>query len=110
MTTKVSIGNIHITAYPDFCPPPFDPTIFFDDTTLTDWNPYSSEYLNEPGLFQTNFVAWLLQWKDQNILIDNSLSRFKIIFAAAGHPSCVFKITYNELIKITKGIVKEISE
>ena len=32
------------------------------------------------------------------------------IFAAAGHPNCVFKITYNELIKITNGSEKEISE
>ena len=73
MISKVSIGNIHITAYQDFSPPPFDPTIFFDDTTLTDWEPYSSEYLNEQGLFQTNFVAWLIQWRDQNILIDTGI-------------------------------------
>ena len=35
--------------------------------------------------------------------MDKSLSRFPFVFAAAGHPNCVFKITYNELIKITKG-------
>ena len=45
-----------------------------------------------------------------NILVDKSLIRFPYIFAAAGHPNCVFKITYNELIKITKGSEKEISE
>ena len=45
-----------------------------------------------------------------NILVDKSLDRFQYIFAAAGHPNCVFKITYNELIKITKGSEKEISE
>ena len=45
-----------------------------------------------------------------DILIDNSLNRFPYIFAAAGHPNCVFKITYEELIKITKGSEKEISE
>ena len=44
------------------------------------------------------------------ILIDNSLNRFPHIFAAAGHPNCVFKITYNDLIKITNGSEKEISE
>ena len=42
--------------------------------------------------------------------IITGLIEFKIIFAAAGHPSCVFKITYNELIKITKGEEKDISE
>ena len=47
---------------------------------------------------------------DLDILIDKSLSRFPYIFAAAGHPNCVFKITYNELIKITNGSEKEISE
>jgi len=45
-----------------------------------------------------------------NILVDKSLSRFPYIFAAAGHPNCVFKITYNELIKITNGSEEEISE
>ena len=44
------------------------------------------------------------------ILIDNSLNRFPFVFAAAGHPNCVFKITYEKLIKITKGSEKEISE
>ena len=44
------------------------------------------------------------------ILIDNSLNRFPFVFAAAGHPNCVFKITYEKLIKITKGLEKEISE
>jgi len=45
-----------------------------------------------------------------NILVDKSLNRFPYIFAAAGHPNCVFKITYNDLIKITNGSEKEISE
>ena len=45
-----------------------------------------------------------------DILIDKSLNRFPYIFAAAGHPNCVFKITYDNLIKITKGSEKEISE
>ena len=45
-----------------------------------------------------------------DILIDKSLNRFSYIFAAAGHPNCVFKITYDDLIKITKGSEKEISE
>ena len=44
------------------------------------------------------------------ILIDNSLERFTNLFAAAGHPNCVFKIDYINLQKITNGLVKEISE
>ena len=44
------------------------------------------------------------------IFVDNSLSRFKDIFAAAGHPNVIFKINYEKLIKITKGVVKDITE
>ena len=45
-----------------------------------------------------------------DIFIDKSLNRFPYIFAAAGHPNCVFKIIYDDLIKITKGSEKSISE
>ena len=44
------------------------------------------------------------------IFVDNSLSRFKDIFAAAGHPNVIFKINYEKLIQITKGDVKDITE
>ena len=45
-----------------------------------------------------------------NIFIDKSLERFVILYAAAGHPNCVFKIDYSNLQKITQGLIKEISE
>ena len=45
-----------------------------------------------------------------NILIDNSLERFTSLFAAAGHPNCVFKINFENLQKITNGLIKEIIE
>ena len=45
-----------------------------------------------------------------DVVVDKSLNRFKFLFAAAGHPNCVFKITYDQLIKITKGLEKEITE
>ena len=44
------------------------------------------------------------------ILIDNSLERFKDLYAAAGHPNCVFKIDFKNLKKITNGVIKELSE
>ena len=44
------------------------------------------------------------------IFIDNSLSRFKDIFAASGHPNVIFNINYEKLIHITKGDVKDITE
>ncbi len=44
------------------------------------------------------------------IYIDESLSRFKNIYGAAGHPNCVFKIDFENLQKITNGEVMDISE
>ena len=44
------------------------------------------------------------------IYVDNNLERFKIVFAAAGHPNCVFKIEYKQLIKLTSGEIKELTE
>ena len=60
--------------------------------------------------FSIGGVAPVAHATSLNILIDKSLNRFPYIFAAAGHPNCVFKITYDDLIKITKGSEKEISE
>ena len=48
--------------------------------------------------------------KKIEIIIDNSLERFKKLFAAAGHPNCVFKINLNNIQKITNGKVKDIVE
>tara|TARA_B100001250_G_scaffold153055_1_gene131442 strand:- start:3360 stop:3839 length:480 start_codon:yes stop_codon:yes gene_type:complete len=45
-----------------------------------------------------------------NIFIDQSLERFNDIFAAAGHPNCVFKISFKNLSKITNGDIKDIIE
>ena len=45
-----------------------------------------------------------------DIFIDKSLERFVDLYAAAGHPNCIFKISFNDLQKITNGLIKEISE
>jgi len=60
--------------------------------------------------FSIGGVAPVAHTLSLDILVDKSLNRFQYIFAAAGHPNCVFKITYDELIKITNGSEKEISE
>ena len=44
------------------------------------------------------------------ILIDKSFDRFVNVFAAAGHPNSIFKISSANLIKITNGKVMDISE
>jgi len=48
--------------------------------------------------------------KKVDILIDNNLSRFNDLYAAAGHPNCVFKIDFKNLVQITNGIILDITE
>ena len=38
--------------------------------------------------------------KKIEIIIDNSLKRFNQLFAAAGHPNCVFKINFKDIKKL----------
>ena len=45
-----------------------------------------------------------------DIYIDNSLERFDFLYAAAGHPNCIFKISFLDLKKITKGVIEDIIE
>jgi len=44
------------------------------------------------------------------IIIDNSLERFNELFAAAGHPNCVFKINLINIQRITNGKIEDIIE
>tara|TARA_B100001063_G_scaffold132434_1_gene123761 strand:+ start:59 stop:538 length:480 start_codon:yes stop_codon:yes gene_type:complete len=44
------------------------------------------------------------------IFIDKSLERFINLFAAAGHPNCVFKTNFIDIQKITNGKVENIIE
>ena len=44
------------------------------------------------------------------IYIDSNLKRFTKIFAAAGHPNCVFEISFNELLNLTSGEIKNLTE
>ena len=44
------------------------------------------------------------------ILVDESLNRFKNLYAAAGHPNCIFKINFDDLLNLTNGTVKDIVE
>ena len=60
--------------------------------------------------FSIGGVAPIAHLKKLNILIDKSLGRFQNVFAAAGHPNSIFKIEYNQLVQMTKGEVKEITE
>ena len=45
-----------------------------------------------------------------NILIDKTLERFQIVYAAAGHPNSIFKIDISKLKDLTKGRIEDITE
>ena len=60
--------------------------------------------------FSIGGVAPIAHLKKLNIFIDQSLGRFQSVFAAAGHPNSIFKIEYNQLVQMTKGEIKEITE
>ena len=41
------------------------------------------------------------------VLIDASLARFETVYAAAGHPHCVFATSFDELVDLTDATVVE---
>ena len=47
---------------------------------------------------------------DLNIIIDKTLERFQIVYAAAGHPNSIFKIDILRLKDLTKGRIEDITE
>ncbi len=69
----------------------------------------ADEVKNVTG-FSIGGVSPIGHIKKIDIFIDESLKRFTSLFAAAGHPNCIFEIDFNNLQKITKGSIKEISE
>ena len=71
--------------------------------------PTANEVKNITG-FTIGGVSPVGHLNKVNIFIDNSLERFNTLFAAAGHPNCVFKINFKDLQKITNGSIKEIIE
>mgnify|MGYP001268484018 CR=1 FL=1 len=70
----------------------------------------SAEEVKKVTGFTIGGVSPLAHLNKINIYIDSSLKRFNDLYAAAGHPNCVFKINFNDLQKITNGSVEEITE
>ncbi len=69
-----------------------------------------AEQVKEITGFTIGGVSPVAHLNPIRIFIDQSLSRFKNIYGAAGHPNCVFKINFNDLKKITNGKVEDITE
>ena len=76
----------------------------------TDVSMANADEVKEETGFSIGGVSPVAHIKKLDVLIDKSLKRFENVFAAAGHPNCVFKISYNDLVKITNGSEKEIIE
>ena len=70
----------------------------------------SADQVKEITGFTIGGVSPVAHLNPLKIYIDESLSRFKNIYGAAGHPNCVFKIDFENLQKITSGEVMDISE
>ena len=70
----------------------------------------SADEVKEVTGFTIGGVSPIGHLNKVNIYIDESLERFAALYAAAGHPNCVFKIDFLNLQKITGGLIKEIAE
>ena len=70
----------------------------------------SADQVKEVTGFTIGGVSPVGHLNDLNIYIDKSLQRFKYVFAAAGHPNSIFKISFIDLQKITNGAIEDISE
>ena len=62
---------------------------------------------NQTG-FSIGGVSPVAHLEKIKILIDSSLSRYENVYAAAGHPNSIFKITYKKLVKLTEGKEEDI--
>ena len=70
----------------------------------------AAEQVKSQTGFSIGGVSPVAHTSKLSVLIDKSLQRFQNVFGAAGHPNCIFKISYGQLIKITNGSEEEISE
>ena len=62
---------------------------------------------NQTG-FSIGAVSPVAHLNKIEIIIYNSLSRYENIYAAAGHPNSIFKISYKQLVKLTGGKEEDI--
>ena len=79
--------------------------IKFDDVSMA-----TAEDVKKITGFTIGGVSPVGHLENIDIYIDKSLSRFDLLFAASGHPNCIFKINFSDLKKITKGTIEDITE
>ena len=69
-----------------------------------------ADQVKENTGFSIGGVSPVGHLKKIDVLIDKTFDRFKDVFAAAGHPNSIFKISNLDLLKITNGKTLDISE
>ncbi len=72
-------------------------------TNIKDVSMANADQVKEQTGFSIGGVSPIGHIEKINILVDKSLSRFENIYAAAGHPHSIFKITYKQLLNLTDG-------
>ena len=70
----------------------------------------NAEQVKEVTGFTIGGVSPVGHLQKIEIIIDDKLNRYNYVYAAAGHPNCIFKIDFDNLKKITKGSIKNITE
>ena len=68
----------------------------------------NAEQVKSQTGFSIGGVSPIAHLNKKKILIDVSLSRYEHVYAAAGHPNTIFKISYKQLIKLTEGVEEDI--
>ena len=68
----------------------------------------NAEQVKSQTGFSIGGVSPVAHLEKIKVLIDLSLSRYENVYAAAGHPNSIFKITYKQLVKLTEGKEREI--
>lgn len=63
------------------------------------------EWVRQATGYPIGGVSSVGQPPDVVVLIDGALERFPWVYAAAGHPHAVFRVTPMELIRLSRGIV-----
>ena len=79
--------------------------IFKKDVCMAD-----ADQVKENTGFSIGGVSPVGHLKKIDVLVDKTFDRFKYLFAAAGHPNSIFKISQMDLLKITNGKILDISE
>ena len=62
---------------------------------------------NQTG-FSIGGVSPVAHLNPNKVIIDTSLSRYEHVYAAAGHPNTIFKISYKQLIKLAEAVEEDI--